>query len=180
MTFRGHTTSPTFRWPSTVKVTLGVETRFYVRRYVHHRTGCSICSTSDLLIGAEYNRPTAFAERPLLAGNDQLRYSWCSDNVPYGPFVLMPAHGHSISLSHTHALLLPSLLHLLASGCREAISDFTYPPFLRQVTTHRFLGSHLKTFSRKGYVTPPARVRKLPPSPCLRAPIGDHHPMICD
>jgi len=80
--FKGHTTSPTFRWPSTVEVALDVEMRFHARRYVHYQTGCFICSTSDLLIGAEYNRPTAFVERPLLAGNDQPHYSWCSDTVP--------------------------------------------------------------------------------------------------
>lgn len=47
--------------------------------------GCFICSASGLLTGAKYNRPNAFVERPLLAGNDQLRYSWCSDNVPLRP-----------------------------------------------------------------------------------------------
>jgi len=125
-----------------------------VRRYVHHRTGCFTCSTSDLLIGAEYNRPTAFTERPLLAGNDQPHYSWCLDNVSCDPFILMPAHGHSISLSHTHALLLPSLLHLLASWCREAISDFTYPPFLHLVSTHRSLGSHQRCFLGRGMLLP--------------------------
>jgi len=57
---------------------------------------------------------------------------------------------------------------------KPSLTSHTRPFFV-----YRSLGSNRKTFSRKGYVTPPARVRKLPPSPCLRAPIGDHHPMIC-
>jgi len=36
--------------------------------------GCFTCSTTNRLIGPEFNRPTVFAGRPLLTGNNQRHY----------------------------------------------------------------------------------------------------------
>jgi hypothetical protein len=69
---------------------------------------------------------------------------------------------------HTRALLLPSFLSLLASGCREAISVFTYPPFLLPsgLPPMRFLG--------RGILLPP-QGSGTTTKPCLRAPMGERH-----
>jgi len=129
---KGHTTPPAFRWPQKARSPSLAETRLRARRYVH---------LPDWLLHLLYIRPvdrrriqpsycfrgatTTHRQRPTLL---QLVLG---QRTAGGPFTLMPAHGRSISLSHTHALLLPLLHHLLATRCREAISDFTYPPFLR-------------------------------------------------
>lgn len=68
---KGYTTSPSFDG-------LGEQGCPYFRDALSRETlrsltglGCFTCSTFDLLVGAEYNRPTVFVERPLLTGNDQ-------------------------------------------------------------------------------------------------------------
>jgi hypothetical protein len=53
-----------------VLITASDRSRFAVLRSLTG-LGCSSCSTSVRLNGAECNHPTAFAGPPLLAGNDQ-------------------------------------------------------------------------------------------------------------
>lgn len=88
--------------------------------------GCSSCSTSARLNGAECNHPTAFTVPPLLAGDDQFHYDWCLDTswIEIQSITLMPAHPHSVGEPHTHALLLPSFPSLFSHGFRDAASDF--------------------------------------------------------
>jgi hypothetical protein len=64
------------------------------------------------------------------------------------PFVFTRAFG--FSEPYTRALLLPSLLDLSATGCREAISDFTIPT-LSTYLAISFLG--------RGRLLPPSGFR---------------------
>jgi len=135
--------------------------------------GCFTCSVTNRLIGPEYNRPTVFAVRPLLTGNNQLHYS--RSRIMYRfwrSIILTPAHGHSVLRDpHTRALLLPSFLILSAPGCREAIPDFTNPPFLPDELPHL-------TFSgRVGYS--PRQGSETTTRPFLRAPMGKRLTTFC-
>lgn len=143
---RGHPTSPPFRWPRSAKLPSLTEMRLHARRYVH---------LPDRLLHLLHHQPTGWRgiqpsycfhgatithwQRPTLL---QLVLGWRPAFRPsFHPYAYTPAFG---SHPHTRALLLPSLHRLLATGCREAISDFTVPALSS-------IGSRsIRQLSRKG------------------------------
>jgi len=119
--------------------------------------GCSSCSTSARLNGAECNHPTAFTGPPLLAGDDQFHCDWCSDRcwAETQPITLMPAHPHSVGAPHTHALLLPLFPSLLATVSETLpLTSFATIPVLSTPPSRSPI-----IFSRQGNTTSPSGFR---------------------
>lgn len=149
-------TSPPFRWPQSNPCGFRPLASWPGGHNATLRSltglGCSSCSTSVRLDGAECNHPTAFAAQPLLAGSDQPHYGWFSDRsepkpVHY-PYACTPAFGKHLIRVHYS---LPSSLTCLATGTETpSLYRRSRPFYATGRSPPRFLGRG-KTHPRPGF-----------------------------
>jgi hypothetical protein len=127
------------------------------RRYAHSRTRLLhvVHAEPVLRAGTECTRPTVFAVRPLLTGDDAAIKPHLGHRagVAPKPDVRSPARVAfgGTSYARTTLAVVP---HLSAIGSRRAISDFACPPFAETLAPRQLPPAFADDFLGRGRLLP--------------------------